>query len=69
MVYSNAQFELHYLDNEYPRIFIKRREDSYSIKSNRMQILERMNKVYTKNSDRINETTDWFIIINNHLII
>ena len=25
-----------------------------------MQILERMNKVYTKNGDRINESTDWF---------
>ena len=24
-----------------------------------MQILERMNQVYTKNSDRINESTDW----------
>ena len=24
-----------------------------------MQILERMNKVYTKNVDRINESTDW----------
>ena len=24
-----------------------------------MLILERMNKIYTKNSDRINESTDW----------
>ena len=24
-----------------------------------MHILERMNKVYTKNGDRINESTDW----------
>ena len=41
------------------RIFIKRRQDSYSVKPNLMQILERMNKVYTKNGDRINESTDW----------
>ena len=31
---------------------------SYSMKPNLMQILERMNKVYTKNGDRINEFTD-----------
>ena len=35
------------------------REDSYSMKPNLMHILERMNKVYTKNGDRINESTDW----------
>ena len=29
------------------------------MKPNLMQILERMNKVYTKNGDRINESTDW----------
>ena len=29
------------------------------MKPNLMQILERMNKVYTKNVDRINESTDW----------
>ena len=57
--YRNAQFKLHYLDEDYVRIFIKRREDSYSRKPNLMQILERMNKVYTKNGDRINESTDW----------
>ena len=31
---------------------------SYSRKPNLMQILETMNKVYTKNGDRINEFTD-----------
>ena len=29
------------------------------MKANLMQILEGMNKVYTKNGDRINEFTDW----------
>ena len=29
------------------------------MKPNLMQILERMNKVYTKNDDRNNESTDW----------
>ena len=29
------------------------------MKPNLMQILERINKVYTKNGDRINESTDW----------
>ena len=29
------------------------------MKPNFMQILERMNKIYTKNGDRINESTDW----------
>ena len=57
--YGNAQFKLHYLDEDYARIFIKRQDDSYSMKPNLMQILERMNKVYTKNGDRINESTDW----------
>ena len=57
--YGNAQFKLHYLDEDYAFIFIKRQEDSYSKKPNLTQILERMNKVYTKNGDRINESTDW----------
>ena len=30
--YGNAQFKLHYLDGDYARIFIKRREGSYSMK-------------------------------------
>ena len=29
------------------------------MKPNLMQILQRMNKVYTKNGNRINESTDW----------
>ena len=29
------------------------------MKPNLMQILERINKVYTKNGDRINESTNW----------
>ena len=57
--YGTAQFKLHYRDEDYARTFIKRQEDSYSKKPNLMQILERMNKVYTKNGDRINESTDW----------
>ena len=56
--YGNVQFKLHYLDEDYAHIFIKRREDSYSKKPNLMKILERMNKVCTKNGDRINESTD-----------
>ena len=56
--YDNAQFKLHYLDEDYARIFIKRQENSYSMKSNLMQILERMIKVYIKNGDRIKESTD-----------
>ena len=57
--YRNAQLKLHYLDEDYARIFIKMREDSYSKKPNLMQILERMNKVYNKNGDRADESTDW----------
>ena len=57
--YGSAQFKLHYLDNDYARIFIKRREDVSSRKPNLIQKLERMNKVYTKNGDRYNESTDW----------
>ena len=57
--YGNAQFKLHYLDNDYACIFIKRREDPSFHKPNLIQILERMNKVYTKNGDRYNESTDW----------
>ena len=57
--YGNAQSKLHNLDNDYARIFIKRREDVSSRKANLIQILERMNKVYTKNGDRYNESTDW----------
>ena len=57
ITFGNAQFKLHYLDEDDARIFIKRQEDSYSMKPNLMQILERINKVYTKNGDRINEST------------
>ena len=56
--YGNAQIKLHYLDNDYACIFIKSREDVSSTKPNLIQILERMNKVYTKNGDRYNESTD-----------
>ena len=51
--YGNAPFKLHYLDEDYARIFIKKREDSYSMKPNLMQSLERV-----KNGDRINESTN-----------
>ena len=57
--YGNAQFKLHYLDEDYAHIFIKMREDRSSWKPNLMHTLERMNKVYTKKGDRINESTDW----------
>ena len=56
--YGNAQFKPHYLDDDHTHIFIKRREDPSSHKPNLIQILERMNKFYTKNSDRYNESTD-----------
>ena len=56
---GNAQFKLHYLDVVYAGIFIKRREDPNIHKPNLIHILERMNKVYTKNGDRYNESTDW----------
>ena len=57
--YGNAQFKLYYLDDDHAHIFFKRQEDLSSYKPNPMPILERMNKVYTKNGDRINESTDW----------
>ena len=57
--YGKAQFKLQYHDRNNARLLIKRREDSSSTKPNLMLILERMNKFYTKNGDRINESTDW----------
>ena len=37
-VYGNSQFKLHYLDEDYARVFIKRQEDNYSLKPDLMQI-------------------------------
>ena len=67
--YGNVQFKLQYLEEDYARIFIKRREDSYSMKPNLMQILERMNKVYTKNGVELMNLQTGFIIFVNRLII
>ena len=41
------------------RLFIKRNQDNRVNKPSLMLILERMNKIDTKNGDRINQSTDW----------
>ena len=56
--YGKAQFKLQYHDKNNARLLIKRREDSSLTKPNPMLILERIYKFYTKNGDRINESTD-----------
>ena len=57
--YGNAEFKLQYFHENNMRLFIKIRQDNSINKPNLMLILERINKTYTKNGDRINESTDW----------
>ena len=57
--YGKTQFKLQYQDEHNARLYIKRREVPYSYKPKLMLILERMNKIFTKNGNRINESTDW----------
>ena len=66
--YSFAQSKLEYFDEDHAHIIIKRRQDRSNYKANLTQILERMNKVYTLNGDRINESTDWVHFFMNRLI-
>ena len=56
--YGNAQFKLQYFDENNARLSIRRRYQIVN-EPNLLLILERKNKIYTKNGDRINELTDW----------
>ena len=66
--YGSAQFKLHYLDNDYARIFIKRREDVSSRKPNLIQKLERMNKVILKTAIGVMNQPTGFSIFMSRLI-
>ena len=57
--YGKAQFKLQYQNENNASLYIKRREVPFSCKQELMLILERMNKIFTKNGDRINESRDW----------
>ena len=57
--YGNAQFKLQYQDKNNACLYIQRREVPSSFKPKLKLILERMNKIFTKNGNRINESTDW----------
>ena len=57
--YGNAKFTLEYVDENTAHVIVKRRTDSYKFKPKYLDIIERMNKIYTKIGDRINESTDW----------
>ena len=48
--YGNAQFNLQYQDENNACLYIKKKL---------ILILERTNKIFTKNGNRINESTDW----------
>ena len=57
--YGNAQFKLQHQDENNARLYIKSREVCSSFKPKLILILERINKIFTKNGNRINESTDW----------
>ena len=57
--YGNAQFNLQYQDENNARLYIKKREVCSSFKPKLILILDRINKIFTKNGNRINESTDW----------
>ena len=57
--YGNTQFKLQYQDENNARLYIKRREVPSPFKPKLTLILERMNKIFTKNGNRINESIDW----------
>ena len=56
--YEKAQFRLQYLQDENnARLYIRRRQDPTVMKPKLMLIIERMNKIYTKIGNRINDKT------------
>ena len=57
--WGNTKFILEYVDETKAHVIIRRRQWVSSKKANLMLILERMNKVHTKNGDRLNDSTDW----------
>ena len=57
--YGNAEFKLEYVSDTTAKRVIKRRHDSAVNKGKLLKVLERMNKIYTKNGNRYNESTDW----------
>ena len=57
--YGKDQFRLQYEDENNAHLYIRRRQDPTVMKPKLMLILERMNKIYTKNGNRISESTDW----------
>ena len=57
--YGNAQFKLENVNDTMAKRVIRRRHDSAQNKGKLLKILERMNKIYTKNDNRYNESTDW----------
>ena len=50
--YGNAQFKLEYVNDTTAKRVIRRRHDSAQNKGKLLKILERMNKIYTKNGNR-----------------
>ena len=57
--YRKAQFRLQYQDENNVHLYIRRTQDPTVMKPKLMLILERMNKIYTKNRNRINESIGW----------
>ena len=57
--YGNAQFKLENVNDTTAKSVIRRRHD-YAVNTRKLlRILKRMNKIYTKNDNRYNESTDW----------
>ena len=57
--YGKAHFKLEYVNDTTAKRVIRRRHNSAVNKGKLLKILERMNKIYTKNGNRYNESTDW----------
>ena len=57
--YGNAQVKLENVNDTTAKSVIRRRHD-YAVNTRKLlRILKRMNKIYTKNGNRYNESTDW----------
>ena len=57
--YGHSQLKFEYVNDNLARRTLKRRNDSSSTDERYANILESMNKIYTKVGETVNQSTDW----------
>ena len=57
--YGHSQLKIEHVNDNLARKTLKRRDDSSSTDERYINILESMNKIYTKVGDTVNQSTDW----------